>query len=180
MKTKFNKKDLLLIPNILSYIRLLLIPVIVFLYFKSDNNLLVVGVILLSGFTDILDGYIARNYNMISDFGKVLDPFADKLTQAVILGCLVIDFPIIILPLVTLIIKEIILFITGLISIKNTNKVSGADWHGKLNTVLLYTTMMIHIIWRDIPNNISVGLFIMCEVMMIISLVLYTIRNLKK
>ena len=88
MKRFFEKKQILTIPNLLSVVRLALIPVIVWLYSYEKNYYAAIGVILLSGATDIIDGWIARHFNMISDFGKALDPLADKLTQAALLLCL--------------------------------------------------------------------------------------------
>lgn len=72
------------LPNILTIIRFLLIPVIV-LFALNNNYIAAIVVLTISGITDILDGYIARRFNLISDFGKLMDPFADKATQLTIL-----------------------------------------------------------------------------------------------
>ena len=77
------------IPNVLTVSRFFLIPVILFFLF-SGNYLLAVVFLTISGITDILDGWIARKFNFISNFGKLIDPLADKLTQISILGALVI------------------------------------------------------------------------------------------
>ena len=83
MQRKYLKKEnILTIPNLLSLIRILLIPFIIWLYCAQKAYLCTIIVIALSGFTDIIDGKIARKFNMVSDVGKVLDPVADKLTQA--------------------------------------------------------------------------------------------------
>lgn len=89
----FKKDQILTIPNLLSVVRLLLIPVIVWLYCGKQEYTAAVVVILLSGITDIADGIIARKYHMVSDFGKILDPIADKLTQAAIILCLTYNYP---------------------------------------------------------------------------------------
>ena len=83
-----KKDQILTIPNLLSIIRLLMIPLIIWLYCEAQQYGLAVIVILLSGLTDIVDGFIARKYHMVSDFGKILDPAADKLTQAALILCL--------------------------------------------------------------------------------------------
>ena len=88
MNRIFNKKDILTIPNLLSLFRLLMIPVIVWLYVKEKNYYAAAAMVLISGATDIADGIIARKFNMISDFGKILDPMADKLTQGALIICL--------------------------------------------------------------------------------------------
>lgn len=88
---KILKKDqILTIPNFLSLVRLLLIPLIIWLYCTAEYRMISVAVIILSGLTDIADGIIARKFHMVSDFGKMLDPIADKMTQGAILLCLAI------------------------------------------------------------------------------------------
>ena len=87
-----NRKQLLTIPNLLSAFRILLVPVIVWLYCGRGDYPLTACVLVLSGVTDIVDGFIARRFRMVSDLGKVLDPVADKLTQAAALGCLLTRF----------------------------------------------------------------------------------------
>lgn len=172
------KNKIITIPNILSLLRLCLIPVIVWLYkFESDYPATLL-VLLLSAVTDIVDGIIARKFNMISDFGKAFDPIADKLTQTAMLYCLISRFPYMILPLVFLVIKEVFSGITGIISIVKTNTVKGSVWHGKLTTVALYAMMSIHLVWFDIPELFSVTLVTICIAIMLASFILYTVRNL--
>ncbi len=173
------KNKIITIPNILSLFRLCLIPVIVWLYCFRQDYLLTTVVLLISGATDIIDGIIARKFNMVSDFGKAFDPLADKLTQMAVLVCLVSRFSYMFIPLIILVVKEVFAAITGLLTIKKTNNVMGAVWHGKLTTVLLYTVMLIHIIWFNIPAAVSYVLVSICTVMMLISAVLYGIRNIK-
>lgn len=175
-KGKYKNK-IITVPNILSFFRLCLIPVIYWQYCVKKNYLLTTCTLTVSGMTDIVDGIIARKFDMVSDFGKAFDPVADKLTQIVMLLCLVTRFPFMLIPLVILITKEILAATLNMITIKKTGKVMGAVWHGKLNTVLLYSMMIIHLIWYNIPavaSNILIGI---CTVMMLISSVLYTIRN---
>lgn len=136
-------------------------------------------IFIISGLTDIVDGFIARKFNMISDFGKAFDPVADKLTQIVMLFCLVTRFPLMLVPLVILVIKEILAAIMNMITLKKAGYVVAAVWHGKMNTVLLYATMFIHIVWFNIPEIVSNILIAICIVMMLISSVLYTKSDVK-
>ena len=92
-----SENKIFTIPNLLSFLRICLIPVIIWLYLVKDNSIWAGFALIFSGVTDVLDGYIARRFQMISDFGKVLDPVADKLTQAAILICLSIRFPLMII-----------------------------------------------------------------------------------
>lgn len=134
---------------------------------------------MLSGATDIVDGIIARKYNMVSNFGKAFDPIADKLTQMAMLFCLVFRFNYMTVPLVLLVIKEVVTGITSLVSIKRTGTVKGAVWHGKLTTVSLYSMMAIHIVWFNIPHAISLILVGVCIGIMLMSFIMYSIQNIK-
>lgn len=177
-KTDYQKK-IITIPNCLSFFRLCLIPVIVWLYCFKKNYMWTTIVLILSGLTDIADGFIARRFGMISDFGKILDPIADKLTQAATLFCLVTRFHYMVIPLVLLVIKELFAAITGLMAIHKTKVVVGADWHGKATTVSLYSMMIIHIVWYNISSPVSHILVGICVGIMLMSFVLYAIRNIK-
>ena len=91
------KKDIFSIPNLLSLFRLLLIPVYATLYLNATQRYqyLLAGVILaVSCLTDMIDGKIARKYNMITTLGKILDPLADKLTQLTLTICRSLKYPV--------------------------------------------------------------------------------------
>lgn len=176
--SKYQKK-ILTVPNLLSFFRLCLIPPIVWLYSVRQDYLWTLLVLILSSVTDIIDGFIARRFNMISDFGKALDPVADKLTQAAMLFCLVGRFSYMLVPLVLLVVKEVVTGITALISIKRTNVVKGAVWHGKLTTVALYSMMAIHLIWYNIPYAVSLILVGVCVGIMLMSFIMYAVQNFR-
>ena len=167
------------IPNILSLFRLLLIPVIVWLYAVKQDPAWTTAVLALSGLTDIIDGIIARKFHMVSDLGKALDPVADKLTQIAMLFCLVTRFKWMLLPLCVMVIKEISAGVMGLLVIRKTGKVEGAVWHGKATTVSLYSMMIIHLIWYNIPSVISGILIGACTALALLSAFMYGTDNLK-
>ena len=173
------KNKILTIPNVLSFFRLCLIPIIVWLYISKEDYFWTLMVLLLSGLTDVVDGIIARKCNMISDFGKAFDPIADKLTQAAMLCCLVVRFKYMLIPLGMLVIKEVVTGITALISIKKTEQVEGAVWHGKLTTVVLYLMMAVHLVWFNIPTTVSLIMVGVCIGIMIMSFIMYSVRNIK-
>lgn len=175
--TKYQKK-ILTIPNILSFFRLCLIPVIVWLYIGKEDYFWTLMVLLLSGLTDIVDGFIARKFHMISDFGKALDPIADKLTQMAMLFCLVFRFTYMLIPLALLVVKEVFTGIAALVSIKKTSTVKGAVWHGKLTTVVLYAMMAIHLIWYTIPDAVSLILVGVCVGIMLMSFIMYVMQHI--
>lgn len=168
------QKRVVTIPNILSFFRLCLIPVIVWLYCFKKDYLLTTFTLVLSAITDVTDGIIARKFDMISDFGKAFDPIADKLTQIVTLFCLVTHFPLMLIPLIILTVKELLAATLNMMTIKKTGRVMGAVWHGKLNTILLYGMIILHLVWYNIPAAVSDITVIGCTVMMLLSSVLYS------
>ncbi len=176
---KDYSKKILTIPNILTIFRIILIPVIVWVYYYQNNPKMAALLLILSGITDIVDGFIARKFNMISNFGKGLDPVADKLTQFILLICLVTKFPRMIVPCFLLFVKELVSAITALIAIRKTGKVEGATWHGKLSTVIIYIMLFVHIIWPEISGNISLAIISLSVVIMLISCVLYNMRSIE-
>ena len=101
-----TENKILTIPNLLSLFRLILIPVIIWLYWFRKDYFPAGVLLIISGLTDLADGYIARHFNAVSNIGKILDPIADKLTQAAMLFCLVTRFPLMAAPFGFLVIKE--------------------------------------------------------------------------
>ena len=170
---------ILTVPNLLSGIRILLIPLFLWLYLERDDVPATAAVLVLSGLTDALDGMIARRFSMISDFGKALDPLADKLTQLAMLCCLLVRFPRMLWIIILLSVKELFVATTQLVVIKRTDQVPGADWHGKLTTILLYGVVILHLLWLDLPEQLSLGLELLCMAMLLLSGVLYGIRNIR-
>ncbi len=173
------KKKIFTIPNLLSLFRLLLIPLIVWLFSVKENTLLAIAVILLSGLTDIVDGYVARHFNMVSDIGKILDPIADKLTQAAVLICIALRFIPVRFLFALMAVKEILMGVFGLIVIRRTSIVSGAHWHGKFCTVTLYCVILVHMFFfSSLPQTVSAVLCAVCALVMLASLLLYLREDL--
>lgn len=128
------------IPNILTIIRLILVPIII-LFLLLNNYLWAFITFTFSSFTDILDGVIARKFNVISDFGKLMDPLADKLTQISVLTALTIKGTIPVWIIIVLVIKELIL-ICGASFLYGKQLVVSSKWYGKLTTVLIYIAVV--------------------------------------
>ena len=179
MEEKY-KHRIITIPNLLSFFRLLLIPVIVWLYAGKRDPLWTCIILVLSGLTDVVDGIIARKCHMVSDFGKAFDPVADKLTQIAMLFCLVTRFKWMLLPLCVMIVKELTAVILGLAVIRKTGNVDGAVWHGKATTVSLYSMMAVHLLWYNIPGAVSGILIGACTALAMLSAYMYTRENVKK
>lgn len=177
--TNLNRQ-IFTIPNILSFLRVLMIPVIVWLYCFRLNYKGAAFVLVLSGLTDVADGFIARHFNMTSDLGKMLDPIADKLTQGITLICLGTRFPIMLWLAAILSVKEIFTGLHSLNVVRKTGTVKSSDWHGKLVTVLLYLTMGVHILWVDIPAAVTAAMSGVCLAMMVFSFIKYLRRNIRQ
>ncbi len=174
MHRLFNKKEILTIPNMLSAFRLLLIPVIIWLYCFAKNYYAALAVIILSGITDIADGKIARKFNMISDFGKILDPVADKATQGSLILCLTVRYKLMIPLIIVFLIREIAMICMGYLSIKRKDSVNSARWYGKVNTVIIYSVTFLLILFPEIPPVVADVMIYICAAVMIASLVLYS------
>lgn len=177
-KELYKESKKFTIPNLLTCMRIVMIPLFIWLYSGTQQYELAALVLLISGLTDILDGFVARKFNMISDLGKFLDPVADKLTQAAILVCLSVRYPLMLGIFALMFVKEIYAFYSGLQVVKKTGIVLGAQWHGKAATVLLYTMLLLHAFWFDIPDAVSFLLMGACITMLILSGILYHIRNI--
>ncbi|NMB44050.1 MAG: CDP-alcohol phosphatidyltransferase family protein [Clostridiales bacterium] len=173
---KISKSELLAIPNILCYLRLLLIPLFMILYIKAetkDQYYFAGFVVLLASFTDFLDGFIARKFNMITEFGKLLDPLADKLMQAALILVLILEIDYMYLLALVFIIKELIMTIAAYVFVKKGKKLDGSKWFGKVSTTIFYVTMLILIVLPSLNKSVTSLLMIICGLFLTLSFVLY-------
>ena len=153
-----NKKVLFNIPNCLCFFRILLIPLFLYVYFVADfkNRYLVAAFVL-----------------VISDFGKFIDPVADKLTQFVVAITLLFSYPLAWVLLIIIILKDLMLAIVGLYLYDYGLKITGASWWGKIATAYFYVIVIV-LIGLHIPNTvISFVLIITGSVLMLLSFILY-------
>lgn len=129
------------IPNILTLFRIVLIP---FIVISIVNNEYIIAIVffIISGLTDVLDGFIARKFNFITDFGKLIDPLADKLTQISTLIVLVIKGLIPYWILIIILLKEVIM-VCGASFLYGKSTVVSSKWFGKLSTVVLYIAIFL-------------------------------------
>lgn len=158
------------IPNLMGYLRILLIPVYLYLYVHAETTrdyYIAAAVMFLSFMTDFFDGKIARKFNQITEFGKILDPIADKLTQ----GALVISFsfryPAMAVLLAAFLVKECTMGMIGAWMMKKGYRMDGAQMHGKICTAVLDIVMFVILIFPDITYlfvNILVGISILVMV----------------
>lgn len=164
------------IPNILTVIRILLIPFILDAIYKG-NYILGIALFTISGITDVLDGFIARKFNLISNFGKLMDPLADKLTQIAVLMALVYAQIIPLWILIIVIIKELIMVI-GASFLYGKNVVVYSKWYGKLATVLFYLAIVVSLVVKQLEligiwTYIDLALYCLALICTIFSLFMY-------
>ena len=164
------------IPNTLTIIRFFLIPFIV-LHIFTGNYILAFVLFTLSGITDIADGLIARKFNLITNFGKLMDPLADKLTQISTIASLTIIHIIPIWILVVVLLKELIM-IAGASFLYGKDVVVYSKWYGKLATVLFYIAIVASLLVKqfglsEIWANLDFGLYCLAIVTTVFALVMY-------
>lgn len=148
------------IPNWLSVFRIVLIPFYVVAYLK-ENYWLAVALLFFSGVSDLVDGFIARHFNQITDLGKALDPLADKLTQMAIMICAAAKNTIMMCLLVVVVVKEILMIAFNFYMFKKGEKPIAAKWYGKLATAVFYIGMGLLLLFDAI--NITVpGIVLIC------------------
>ncbi len=170
---KFTKKEIFNIPNIMGYVRILLIPVFVVLYFNRlygwSMAALAVNIM-----TDFFDGIVARKFNQITELGKFIDPVADKLTQAAVVVTLAFTHSLLWPVFVIEFIKEnTMLFGGGYIYKKRGRKLDGAKWYGKVGTAITDFGLFSLLACPYMSANWANGIIIFIGVCMIITLAFY-------
>lgn len=177
------KKEIFTIPNLLSLFRLLLIPVYVSVYLnatESDQFILAGAILAISCLTDMVDGKIARKYNMITTLGKVLDPLADKLTQLALTICLSIKYPVLYPVLGLFVVKELFQLVLGVVFLRKGKMLPGALLAGKICTTILFISLIALVLIPDM-NAVAVQVIAMVDAMFLtISFVSYAMAYLGK
>lgn len=201
-KLNDNLKDLFTnwntIPNWLCFLRIALIPVFSVLFIK-ENYILAFVLMIIAALTDLVDGKIARKFNMVSNLGKILDPIADKLSQVAIVIILIVKFWSFDGPLKYLlflfIIKEGLMVIGGALLLAKGMRPVAAEMWGKVATTVFYIFMIAIIaigpngalvgvgFFKALPNPVIYGMVIISVVLAFVSLFGYApgfIRQIKE
>lgn len=140
------------IPNMLSNLRIGMVPF--FAWQMMEGNTLNAAVILVaSGLTDMLDGYLARRFHWISDIGKALDPMADKLTTIAVCFCLMLRIPRLWFLFAFMMVKDTVMLFCGIYLHKSGKKIEGARWFGKVATIVFYVVMGLLIFFPDLSQG---------------------------
>lgn len=171
-----------MIPNIITTVRLGLIPLFVYFMLGKHNYIIAALIFVACGALDVLDGFIARKFKMGTDFGKIYDPFVDKLVQITALVCLVLEHLIPVWLLIIVCVKEgLMILVGGILYLKNI--VVHSNWYGKACTVLFYIIVFAIIVWTKISGGIPApwltGLCVVMVLAMVCSAVAYFVDIVK-
>ena len=178
MPFKVKKEELFTIPNILCYIRFLLIPVFAFVYLKGaePKDFYIAGAILIvASLTDALDGFMARTFNMGSEWGKMIDPIIDKMMQVVVALCLCQRHPLMWAVVALLVIKEGYMGYKGWRNLKSGGAVKPALWFGKVCTAILFASFVALVMFDSMPTWASQGIIILDILVMLFSFWMYVV-----
>lgn len=173
---RITLKEFFNIPNCLCYFRIILIPVFFIFYFQADGQMdyyISALILIMSGFTDFLDGFIARKFDMVTDFGKLIDPIADKLTQFSVAVALLYTYSWMWLLVSIIFVKDAMLALASLYLYEKGEKIRGASWWGKVSTAF-FDVVVVMLIGLHMPDSIVPTVLIwICAVLMFLSLILY-------
>lgn len=141
------------VPNILTIFRMLLIPIVALSFYFGFPIVYPIVIFLIAGLTDILDGYIARKYDLITKWGIVMDPLADKLMSMTMLCCLVLKNYIPFWVFFIVAVKELFMISSGVLLYKR-GTVIPSDRFGKISTLLFYISIFALAFNTEIGNNL--------------------------
>ena len=170
------KQEIFSIPNLLSFFRLALIPVYILTYLNAEEwyeYAVSGGILAVSCLTDMVDGKIARKYNMITTLGKILDPVADKATQFALTVCLSIEYPVLRCVLVLFVIKELFQGVAGLLYLRKGLMLPGAIFAGKICTTILFITLIVMVLFPSLPGNVITGIAVLDSAFLSFSFISY-------
>lgn len=176
MPIKDWKREVWTIPNILSMLRLVMIPVYIYIYLNATqphHYAIAAGILSISCLTDLIDGKIARKYHMISTLGKILDPIADKATQLSLILCLAASYPQLWILMGLFLVKEGFQLVAGVINLRRGMMLDGALMAGKVCTVVLFVGLILMVLLPDLPPMVTNMVTLICAGFMGVSFVEY-------
>ena len=178
MLSKSWKKEIFSIPNMLSMFRLVLIPVYISIYLNARDSFdyyIAAAILAVSCLTDMIDGKIARRFNMITNVGKLLDPLADKCTQFALIVCLSLRHPILLLVVILFFIKEVSQLIGCVIGLHQGKTMTGALMPGKICTTVLFISLIMMVMLPNLKENIVAIIAIIDSIFLIIAYISYIV-----
>ena len=183
MLIKNWKKEIFSIPNLLSFFRLALIPVYAYIYLNATqmHQYVLAGTIMaVSCLTDMIDGKIARHFNMITTVGKILDPIADKMTQFTLTLCLSLEYPVLMPVLALFVVKEAFQLIAGIFFLRKGRMLPGALMTGKVCTTVLFISLIALVLFPEMNPAVVNVIALTDGVFLAISFVSYVLAYFSK
>lgn len=176
----FQKKY---IPNYISVFRIILIPLYVLTFFGMFADRFSVGayfisgaIFLLAGFSDAVDGFLARRFQWVSDIGKLLDPLADKLLEVAVAICLAVEFQGYFVPLATIIIfKEIIMVVGAFLILSKSHEYVSAVWCGKVATIVWYLLICVVHFFPEVAKDNLFLVNTLCIILILVMIMAFVI-----
>ncbi|MBE7010028.1 MAG: CDP-diacylglycerol--glycerol-3-phosphate 3-phosphatidyltransferase [Ruminococcaceae bacterium] len=161
------------IPNVLTLLRLFMIPLYIAVFcLEQDTHFWSAMIFLLASGTDVLDGYLARKLNMITRWGQLMDPLADKCMQLTVIITLFVSGLVPAWFIVLLVAKEVLMIVLGAFLYKHKTYVK-ANKAGKLNTVFLFLVMTLLLLVPDLHIAVKHVLLGLSALWMILAGTLY-------
>lgn len=170
-------KDLLTVPNAISFFRIILITPFV-AFFVAKMYVAAMITVALSGLSDCVDGFIARKFHQESEFGKIIDPLADKLTLLAAGVCIVMIEPFALPLMLLMVIKDVLMIAGGVVIVKRGIIPPKSAWYGKLGTILFYLTIgaiVLMAVFGYVNKPLSIVLLCVTAFVEVFSLVNYAI-----
>ena len=177
------KKEIFTIPNLLSMFRLVLIPVYSAIYLNAESAAdyyLAAGILAVSCLTDMIDGKIARHFNQITSFGKILDPLADKATQFTLIICLNVKYRFLWYLVILFVLKESFQLIAGGVNLHKGRMLKGALISGKVCTTILFVSLIVLVMLPNISVEIVKLIAFIDAIFMLIAFIEYVIAYFYK
>ncbi len=168
------------VPNLLSLIRLILVPVFAYVFFSGHPYAgpISAAIFLAAFLTDIADGWIARHYNLVTKLGRILDPLADKLMKATAVICLTIRGDIPLWVILVLLAKEIVMLSGGTYLLTKTKDLPSSNWFGKTAEGSVVAMVLLLIVF-SVPHGVSVTLWCIVLALELLALCVYAVRTVK-
>lgn len=178
------------IPNLLSFLRIVVVPVFAYFFMQGQYGW-AVFMLVLSGLSDFFDGKIARKFNQISALGKILDPVADKLTQITLAVLLFLSFnkaedatlKAFSWVFLVFIVKEFVMVLGGAVMLAFGIRPGAAEIYGKVATFAFYAVMIFIVafgpeigVFKDfftIPNVLMMILVVISAILTLVAFASY-------
>jgi len=170
------KKVFANLPNILSSVRIALVPVFVIMYFTDadDVKTWALSVYIVAFITDMLDGYIARKYDLTSNLGKVLDPLGDKLMMTAALTCITISGRLPVWALAVVVAKESLMGLGGLVIHRRAKaEIPPSNIFGKTATVVFVVACVVIMVFPQLPEIYAISLIALAIGLTVAALISY-------